>query len=199
MISENIRNIEVDMKKFILAVLLLIANSINGEVISVTLKWDPLVCFASCNTQLAQQFQKIPGVADMRFNPDMGQVTLIWKPNMPFSFAPLNNALRYVGPKLLGNTISIRGTIERRGNDYYIRSLGDNTLFQLLGALKYEQNRYTIEHSVYNHPIEGNTKMQLDDAMLKHKIAKVDGYLFEPQWMTLRVVITNMNFEQPAG
>jgi hypothetical protein len=182
------------MRLFFIFLTLFVVNiKGNAEIQSVRLKWNPMPCNAICNQNLRNQLESIPGVVNVSYNPGFGEAVLDWKPKARFNFAPINNAMRMVGPSLLALNLKVTGTISHEGSSIYIESIGDGTRFKLLGALIRDYTRYIMDASEFTHPLSEEQYRKLIDAEQHHHLVTIEGALFEPESFLLRIVIENMN------
>ena len=165
----------------------------------MTLTWKPSTCTLDCARSLDAQFKQIPAVAGVTIYPLVGKAELRWKPTASFSYAPLNAAVRMVGPSIFQLFVKVRGTIRANPDgSYQILSIGDNTPFTLVGPLSVQPNQYTVNYSSTNHSLTPENIAVLNEAILNHYIATIQGPLFE-FWRTppLYLLATQIQLIKP--
>jgi hypothetical protein len=169
------------MKPFLLIFAVLFQMSLNGEIELVTLTWDPTPCRESCQTNLRKRLAAAAGVASAEVYGDVGRAEITWKPNSPFSFVPLNWALRFVGLRERTVRVKVSGTISGGGKNFSLVSRGDHTNFVLLNRVApVEPSHYTNEYSRTNRDLSQELIDKLEEGKKKKLIAVIEGLLFEP-------------------
>lgn len=154
---------------------------LNAEIESVTLTWDPIACKQSCQINLKKRLEGTAGVASVEVHGDTGRADMTWKPTSPFSFVPLNWALRYVGLREKTVRVKVSGSVVGAGKNYSIVSKGDNTRFVLLNRVApTEPSHYTNEYSRTNRDLSQELIDQLEEGKKKKLTAVIEGLLFEP-------------------
>lgn len=186
--------------RWLLGASLAVALPLAAEVEQIVVTWTAQLCEHGCQASLYKYFQAIRGVADVDINGPNGTATLRWKPNQRFSYAPIDAAMRMVGPSIRDIRVKVRGTINRRGRSFSILSLGDNTSFELLGIpLPHMRNDTAIENSLYTREMDPQRFNQLQAAQQAADTVVIEGPLFEP-WRspTLRLVVQSMTVVSSA-
>lgn len=150
------------------------------EIQKVVIKWDAFTCLDTCIPLLDRSLRAIAGVTDVQINASAGIGEIHWQPQVPFSYVALNLAVRGAGIRPADVRLQVNGTIVGQGESIYLSSLGDNTLFLLLGPTRYEPGRYTIASNIANHPLSPALKMRLLAAQEQGQIVIIEGPLFEP-------------------
>jgi hypothetical protein len=168
------------MRLFLLTCFALFQMSLNGEIELVTLTWDPVPCQQSCQTNLKKRLEQSPGIASVELFGDTGRAELKWKPTSPFSFTPLNWALRFVGLRERTVRVKVSGTITGGGKNFSIVSSGDNTNFVLLNRAPTTPNQYTNTFSRTNRDLTQDLIDKLEEGKKKKQIATIEGLLFNP-------------------
>jgi hypothetical protein len=172
---------------------------IQAEIQTVTLRWVAANCNPHCNQLLAQQFHRIPGVASINMNSTAGQMDVRWRPNFPLNFQQINVAFSNVGPSIQDFRVRVRGTVEMNGTQIFLRSIGDNTLFQLLGLPQAQPNQFVQVNSYnpMNFPLNPGMRQQLLQAGSEHRVTVIEGPILAPErsppWM---LIIQNLQFVQ---
>lgn len=155
--------------------------SLFSEIQQVTIKWIPMQCQASCMKGLEAAFRKIPGVTAINMNQPGGQAELQWRPNAILAMGPINAAMSSIGLSIEDIRVRVRGSIVHDDRDVYIVSLGDSTMFKLMGPLVPKPNQYTMNSSVYNRPLSPQMRDELLQAQADGKLAVLTGPLFESE------------------
>lgn len=155
--------------------------SLAAEIESVSLTWDPVPCKLNCQEILMKNLQRANGVASATIQGDVGRAELTWKPTVPFSFVPLNGALRMVGVREKTVRVKVTGTITGSGKNFSIVSRGDRTNFVLINRVgTHDPSLYVNEYSRTNRDLTPEIANQLLEGKNKNKIAVITGLLFEP-------------------
>lgn len=182
--------------------------SLNAEVEEVTINWlNPVACQQSCISGLEKRFLTIQGVESVQMNQPNGLATLKWKPNVPFSFTPINWALRYVGVREQYVRVKVRGTINItktsvNSETYNLISNGDKTKFELINRINPNQNEYSPQYSTYNRTVSGDLQTSLQKAQKDKSVVVINGTLFEPQRSPpdpLRIIVDQIQVEEPPN
>lgn len=186
------------MKLIALALSLAFFTFAGAEIQNVTLRWIPGGCTTGCNQMLGQRFQMIPGVASINVNPPAGQMDVRWKPNFPLNFQPINAAFSSVGPSIEEMRVKVRGTLQSNGKQFFLISIGDNTMFQLLGFPQAQPNQYIpLSYNPINYPLSPSMIQQFNQAAAQNQITIIDGPILAPErsppWM---LIVQNVQFVQ---
>lgn len=186
----NRRILEEDaMRKIsLLAFILLFNGIVYGEIQRVVLAWNPEICRNLCIGPLQRQLEGVAGISQMTLNGENGTADLLWKPNVPFSIAPLNTAARVIGLRLRDIRVRVRGTVQRSGNDYHLVSIGDNTSFLLLGHVPPATGTF-FPRNFASHPLSAGNIAQLDEAISRDVVVTVEGPLFAFERFTLSLMV----------
>jgi len=163
----------------LLAAWVLLAAPLAAEIEHVIVTWSGLQCQQSCINQLTAQFKSIPGVAEVSMGP--GQVTLKWKPNVSFSFAPINTAMSLIGLSINDIRVKATGTITHNSYAVTLISSGDNTRFDLLNPVvpDIRDNRQAPQFNIGARGLRPELKQQLLQAESEGKIATISGPLLK--------------------
>jgi hypothetical protein len=170
------------MSKFILLLAFLLVSSTNmqAEIQLITVTWKPSTCPLNCAQSLEGQFKQIPGVAGVTVYPLVGKAELRWKPTSPFSFSPINTAVRMVGPSIYQLFAKVRGSVRRNSDGtFQIFSIGDNTGFYLIGPINAQPNQYTTTGNVATHPLTAENVAVLTQAVQNNYLVIINGPIFQ--------------------
>jgi hypothetical protein len=151
-----------------------------AEIVYVQVQWQPETCPMGCAQNLAAQFQKIPGVAEITMNQGGGYAQLRWKPGLPFLYAQVKSAMQAVGPGIRDIRVKVRGTLNFEKQRVSLTSLSDNTVFYLLGEILPQQGQLSVYYSLESHQLSPEMVAKLVDGYEHHRIAVIEGPLFEP-------------------
>jgi hypothetical protein len=95
----------------------------------------------------------------------------------------------------------VRGTISHHGTLFYLTSLGDNTVFELIGIpVPQTRDSTVINKSLYTRQLDQGQAQQLLEIERASQTATVEGPLFEP-WRSpaLRIALQNIQVDNPGG
>lgn len=176
--------------------MLVITLPLIAEVQSITLIWNPLLCNPKCAAELVNRLKTTKGVDQVNVSQPSGRADVVWKKDAPFSFQPLNFAVRYVGMRIDLVHIRVRGRVVVSGKNFNLISEGDRTPFVLRGPIVPTVNNYTEQYNPESHPISLDLSSQLQDIARKNQIVVVDGVFFEPyRAPPNQIVIGTINIE----
>lgn len=174
---------------------LLLMTPLSAEILSVEVRFNPAFCNLQCPSMLTTAFQNMQAVAEVSMNGQQGQAILRYKPNQPFDYRTLRNAIASVGTTPQYLRVKVRGAIRGQNNNFAISSMGDNTLFYLLGPIQASPTQYTISASLSNHPLPPYLIETLQKGVAENRIAVVQGWLFQPDRSPpYYIVIEQMNY-----
>lgn len=178
--------------------MLFASSCLHAEVQLVTIKWTQYLCYDDCVRLLEKQFAQVKGVSQVAINQAGAQAEIRWKPNVPFSYVDLDNAMRMVGPSIEDIRIKVHGTLSHTNYTVTLTSTGDNTRFQLLSPIIASTTQYVEENSVASHTLWASTRTQLLQAEQNKLAVTVEGQLFQPeQAPPLYIVIGNLSVDKP--
>lgn len=186
---------------FLLVVMLLGINRINAEIQEVSLTWTAGLCHAQCIKNLEMQFRRIPSVQEVQINEGAGKATLKLKKNMPYSFAPFNQAMELVGLSIIDIRVIATGQISNVGQDFVLISTGDNTTFTLINPIIPERSGYVVQYNAgaVNRKLSPAMVQQMEDAKKSKQIATIQGPLFFPERSPPNLlVIEQIRFNNPG-
>lgn len=179
---------------------LIFVSFLNAEVEQVHLRWDPIPCKKACPILLHERLQKAKGVASVEIDANSGHATMTWDEKIPFSFVPLNYALRYVGVREKDLRVKVSGTIYGSGANYFIKSRGDQTLFMLFNRAASEgPSNYVNLYNPTNRALSLELIAKLEEIKKANQIAIIEGPIFMPERSPpdpLRLVIDNISIEK---
>lgn len=166
-----------------------------SEIKVISFNWTPGLCPQNCEVELERQLRTVPEIENVVINQNGGRIS--WKPDLQFSFVPINQASRMTGIRILTTRIKVKGKIEESMGNFYIVSSGDNTRIQLLGPIEASVDRYVIQQNIDSHPLTPNIRAQLMEAEKKKQLVSIDGPLFEPERIIiLAMIIENITEEK---
>lgn len=158
-------------------------HPLQAQIEQVTFTWQTPLCPVSCEQALNKQLSKINGVAQVSIPPGSGSALLVWKPNVAFSFFPLNAATRMVGIRIHDVHLKVKGTIDGGNNtSLRLRSVGDNTVFNLISPP--QAPLATDAVALYNpqaYPLSPTVREQLAEPQRVRKPVTIEGMLLEPE------------------
>lgn len=174
--------------------MLFLPLTLHAEISKVSVKWlNPIICQDGCVKEMSKQFGTMNGAAEVIINQGNGQVDVRWKPRVAFSFAPINTAMRLVGPSINAVSVSVRGTVSHSGSTFVLDSLGDNTKFILLGPVDPSMTKYTVVHNTDNRPLSEEIKLKLLEAEKNFQVVQIDGPLLDPwRYQVLYLIVEKL-------
>ena len=186
-------------KSFILLMIGFVYIPLFGEIQHVIITWTPMECQAKCLEGLNTQFAKIQGVSEVSINQSAGQVTLKWKPNIPFSFSPVNIAMEMIGLTINDIRISVHGTLRHDPTHVSLTSIGDNTRFDLLNPVTPETSRQAAQFNIGARGLKPELRQKLLEGESNHQEATIEGPLFMPERSPpLELVVDKLQFSKPT-
>lgn len=155
---------------------------IQAEIDKVVVTWTPGECIdIACAQNLADQFKKQLGVAQVNISTTQGQAVIDWKPDVPFAWTNIQYPMAALGLYIRTIRVRVRGTISRDlHNNISITSIGDGTILELVSPIQPEKNRYVTKYSPYTHPLTNEQRAQLYTAEANKEVVTIEGPLFEP-------------------
>jgi hypothetical protein len=180
---------------------LLCFNTLSAEIQQLTIKWQQNICTASCGKNLEKEFRKAYGVADVTVDTNQAQANIKWKPNIPFSFQPINYSMHGIGLGIDGIYMKATGTIQHTKtpfSEFQLISSGDNTVFHLVSPIPTSTYGYVERYSTFNRGITSELRSQLLDAVDKQQTVTIDGPIFLPyRSPPLQLVVQHFKAEPP--
>lgn len=174
---------------------------LTAEVEQVVIKWNPIPCKNECPKLLQDRLQKAKGVSSVEIHPDEGWASIIWDKKVPFSFVPLNWALRYVGVREKYLRVKVRGKVRGSGASYSIISDGDGTSFVLFNrAVPVNSPQYVNLFNPTNRVLSPDIINKLEQAKKGNQSVVIDGPIFMPERSPpdpLRLVVENISVDSP--
>lgn len=175
--------------------------NLNAEVEQVVIKWNPIPCKNECPKLLQDRLQKAKGVSTVEVHAAEGWASIVWDKNIPFSFVPLNWALRYVGVREKYLRVKVRGKVRGSGANYSIISEGDGTNFVLFNrAVPVDPPQYVNLFNPSNRILSQDIIDKLEQAKKGNQVVVIDGPIFMPERSPpdpLRLVVENISVDAP--
>lgn len=174
---------------------------VNAEVQQVVIKWNPIPCKNECPKLLQDRLQKAKGVSTVEVHAEEGWASIEWDKKIPFSFVPLNWALRYVGVREKYLRVKVRGKVRGAGASYSITSEGDGTNFVLFNrAVPVDPPQYVNLFNPSNRVLTPDIIEKLEQAKKGNQTVVIDGPIFMPERSPpdpLRLVVENISVDAP--
>lgn len=152
-----------------------------AEIEEVIVTWNPIPCRDNCVHELEKRFLKIPAVEKVEINQANGFAKMAWKPNAPFSFVPINFALRWVGVREKTLRVRVKGKPILNKDTYLLISDKDKTAFTLLGPVSSNRSEYVVQFNRVNRPLPLDLQEQLKEAKKQNKTLIISGTIFMPE------------------
>lgn len=154
---------------------------LHAEIEKVSVIWqNPSICQDSCVKGLTKQFSALQGVADVEINQAAGQAILRWKPDVPFTFTAIHNAMAMIGLYIKEIRVSVSGTVSHTDQSVRLTSTTDGTPFVLLGPIQASPTQYVQQYSIATHALSPDMRANLLQFEQDNQTITVDGPLFEP-------------------
>lgn len=189
------------MRRIFFALSFFVAMKASAEIERVIITWDAIQCKSSCVAGLEKRFAKVPGVQAVKIDEGGGRAELTWKESFPFSFVPINWALRYIGIRERDVRVKVKGKIQVNNRMYYLVSDKDKTSFQLLNAATAQSSsQYVSEFNVLNRGLTESQIQEFSQAKAKNAFVEIEGSLFMPERSPpdpLRLIIGVVRIEEP--
>lgn len=164
----------------LLTIFLLLSARLCAQVETVTIKWTPGLCLESCVNQLQSQFMRIPGVDQANIDQGTAQAVLLWRPDAPFSFTAVKNAMAMIGLKIHDIRLKVTGTITHDQLNIILVSEGDGSHFTLLGPVTPRPSQQVVQYNVETHSLSPDRKEQLLQSEIDQNTVTIEGPLFMP-------------------
>lgn len=172
---------------------LLLPLFLNAEITRFTLSWDPVYCNQpTCKRLLSTWIKEMHQVGQLKFDEKGNKAIIYWKPYTDFNYDVIDNLMHRLGlaPQIentptyeskLAGIIKLRGTITHDADFVYIRSIGDNSRFVLIGPTRDQTTRYVEKFSFENRKLDPKIRLMLLEAEEHFRVVTIEGPLFEPE------------------
>lgn len=165
----------------------------GGEIVEVVIEWNAERCGgALCAPRLAMALRKVRGVREVLLEPYVGTATLLWRPDYPFSYAPLMLASGEAGVWFEETWIEAHGVILPAGKGFAFRSTGDRTRFALMGPVAYIPGYYFPSFSPDAHRFSHAMLARLHQLAASGEEVRLSGALHFPRVFPLTIVVSDV-------
>lgn len=191
------------MRVYLFSLLLLLsAAQGHAEIQRIIVHWQGPACTPSCVALLTQKLQGISGVASVTVTPAAQTAELSWNSLYPFNYLRLKWAVKSVHPGVVDIRVVVRGVIQFQNNQFWIVSIGDNTMFTLIGPPIVppgaQSQYYSPYYSQPSNPLSVPMQQALLSGMQQQRVALVQGLLYSPEGGSGNLLIVeNVQFVQP--
>ncbi len=169
-------------------------NPLLSEIQKVEIKWQNANCSLACAQNIGQQLRAVAGVAEAQINLAGGQANLRLIPNYPFSLRLINVALGRMNVTADSIRVKVRGILQFTGNSYYLISIGDNTIFNLLGPIDHQAGQ-TTNYNKLTTPLNPYLQSHLLDGIKNNRVTLVEGHIINPHGLPpLSLIIEQLTF-----
>lgn len=181
--------------KFLLVVLL-VPVCARAEIQHVSVLWNSTICLEACAQAVAQRFRKMDGAASVSVSQPAGRADIDWKPDRPFSYFDIRDAMSWVGLSINKLRVVAKGKIFHDEKNFTLISSGDGSRFILLGQLNPTLGMYTERFNVASYHLSQDTIDKLVKAEKDGSSVTVEGPIFEPQrspplWLIIEQMTVN--------
>lgn len=173
-----------------------LALPIHAEIEKITVSWRPEECDETCTQFLKKILEQIPQARRVEVNQGTGYADIYWKPEKNFTIDMVKYPMHRLGLKMRGLGVEARGTITHSGKNFFLHSLGDSTILELLSPTEPSTSQYVVEANIFSHMVKEPLKGQLLDLESRQEIARVKGFIFMPQRSELKLVVQSLKGEQ---
>lgn len=183
------------MKRWFLS--LLVCGSLSAEIEQVQITWNNTLCSGDCVSLLERNLDHYNAVAAYNVNPEKGIAHLRWMPDAKFDLLSIKRVYQAVGIGFgIGDVmIRVRGVVVRKGNDYYLRSLGDGTKFRLLGRPNPSQTAFHSTGSWQSYPLSNEQRNKLQQAYSNHYVTEVAGGIYNIEFDMPMIITDQIQFD----
>lgn len=182
--------------KWCLWICLLTAGSLSAEVVQVQMTWNRLQCETTCITVLKNTLNKYPPVVSYKIDGPKGVAYLQWNPESQFELATIKRVYQSVGFGFgIGDVIiTVRGVIEKKGKDFILRSIGDNSRFRLIGSANPSKTSFSSTGSYLSYPLSAELRKQLEEGVSQKFVTEITGGLYNTQFDYPMIMIKDLSF-----
>jgi hypothetical protein len=195
--------------RFLLGILFIVLlNPLQAEIQSLIVRWNPTYCSTACAMNLQMQFSRVFSASKVEFNAQAGEAVLYWKPYAVFTYQQIAAAMNMVGYRAYDIRLRVRGTISHDRTNFYLTSIGDNTVFTLMSPANSVSNQMSTPYynqsspyaSYYNIPNQQAVQDLRNQLLLGEQsgqLVVIEGPLYEPwRYINMNLVIEQMQFVQ---
>lgn len=168
------------MLRSILLLSLLSISSLLAEIEQVVVVWRAKNCDQSCEERIVERLEAASQIESASVIPGAGQAVVKWKPDTPFSYSPLNIAMRRVGPSIQMVQMVVSGKVRDDGKNIILTSTGDNSSFTLLNPVGAQDVGIAVQGTTRGRELPEDLKNRLIQAQKNGQIVTVKGNLFNP-------------------
>jgi hypothetical protein len=172
-------------------------HPLNGEVESVTISWNTVMCNPKCAQLIEKRFKELKEIAEVNVNPGNGVAKLKWKPDSQFSYITVKRVMQMVGAGVNDIHVRVRGKVRAEGKKIVLYSLGDNTRFQLVSPIQPEISRPVVPPNPALMELTPTLREKILEDADQDKIMVIEGPLYRP-WNTpfLVVIVERLQVEK---
>lgn len=172
--------------------LTLFSPSLFASIELVRVQWNPIHCKSSCEKQLEKKLDKFQAISNYNLNIEKGTALLSWKARQKFDYIALRRSFQSYGLTIDPVVLRVSGTIEKSGSDYFLRSTGDETRFQLLSPQ--EEGKTALKGNPKAYPLKKEMVEKLDEAIAQQRLVQVDGLFLFFNYRHFSLVIEDISF-----
>jgi hypothetical protein len=165
-------------------ILIFFAKYLTAEIQQIQVHWNTFKCSNACVLQIESHLKSIKDVTNVVLNIGPGTALMGWKTNRYFSYEPFKLASSAAGISFDETRLRVSGTISHLGENFYLTSSGDKTIFLLIVASQIDR-RYD---KISTYPLETNMKNQLMIAEKNRWSVVISGPLYLPDHYPLTLI-----------
>lgn len=171
-------------------------GALHAEIEQVRITWDKSQCDVTCVNLLEKNLNNFSPVAAYDLNPEKGIGYLRWMPTAPFNLIAVKRVYQSVGFGFgIGDVIvKVRGVLEKKGNAFIVRSLGDGTRFRLIGPPNPSTTTFHSTGSWQSYPLTPDQRSKLQEGFLGHQVVEVYGGIFFTEYDFPMIITQQIRF-----
>lgn len=169
---------------------------LTGEIQKVTISWTPMLCQTSCVPLLSDRLSKIFGVDTVTVQQISGVAILTWKKGMKFNYESVNAAMSMVGLSAWNIRVRAHGKLQKNPNSYYLVSIGDGTVFELVNPVIPSLTVQTVQYNLQGRALTPEMQRKLSDGVKDGQTIVIEGALFMPwrHYVPMQLIIDQLTF-----
>ncbi len=163
--------------------------------------WNKASCAGSCLALLQRTLDRYPPVGAYKLDGEKGIAYIRWKPESNFDLISIKRIYQSVGFGFgIGDVmVKVRGVVIKKGKDFLLKSLGDNSTFRLLGPPHPGTTNFNSTGSWQSYPLTADQRSQLQLGYQDHLVVEVSGGIFYNQFDYPMIITQDIKFTNKLG
>src|SRR5262245_49677348 len=133
--------------------LLMMVNSLGGEIEEIRIQWNAQKCLDACSAQIETNLKAIKEVTNVQTDKHAGIAVMKWNSQRPFNFDPFKLAIAAAGIGIDEMRLSVSGKITHDTQNTYLTSTDDNTRFTLVSSSNPQPGQYVPKYRLATRPL----------------------------------------------